>query len=80
MTDTVYRVRRVPYTELVLSLLERTPSGMTSSALGQELNITSDGASRVAQKLHTQGRITRDMLHSDRHSQQIFVWRAKQHG
>lgn len=77
MSEPVLKCRVVPYTELVLSLLARTPAGMTSGQIGGELSITSDGASRVCQKLHAQGRIGRDLLRSDRHRQQMFVWRAK---
>lgn len=68
----------VPWTERVISLLERTPRGMTSAELGRQLGVTSDGASKVAQKLFAERRIDRELIKGGGVSQ-FSIWKAKIH-
>ena len=62
----------------VLSLLARSPGGLTSKQLSQELGMTSDGASRTAQYLYTKGRISREFIRALGQCPKMCIWKEKE--
>ncbi len=62
----------------VLSLLARSPGGLTSKQLSQELGMTSDGASRTAQYLHTKGKISREWIRELGQCPKMCIWKEKE--